>query len=81
VGIASGEAYETGGDYFGPVLNRVALLMHAAHGSQVLVAASTAALVDGVYVLDRVARSGASFCACGHRADRPFGRAPWASGE
>jgi class 3 adenylate cyclase len=52
MGIASGEAYETDGDYFWPVSNRVARVMDAAHGGQVLVAASTAALVDGVELVD-----------------------------
>ena len=42
------------GDYFGPALNRAARVMAAGHGGQILVAASTAALVDG----RRAGRSG-----------------------
>jgi hypothetical protein len=52
MGIASGEAHETDGDYLGPVLNRVARVTDAGHGGQILVAASTAALVDSVDLLD-----------------------------
>ena len=52
MGIATGEAEPRGDDYFGPVLNRVARVMAAGHGGQVLVAESTAALVDGVELLD-----------------------------
>jgi hypothetical protein len=51
MGVATGEALETDGDYFGPVFNRVARVMDAA-GGQVLVASSTAALVDGVDLVD-----------------------------
>ena len=40
-------------DYFGPVLNRTARVMAAGHGGQILVAASTAALVSGVDLVDR----------------------------
>ena len=42
MGLATGEASERDGDYFGPVLNRAARVMAAGHGGQVLVAASTA---------------------------------------
>jgi predicted ATPase len=52
MGVASGEAEERGGDFFGPPLNRAARVMAAGHGGQILVAASTAALVDGVDFLD-----------------------------
>jgi predicted ATPase len=48
MGIATGEADLRDGDYFGAVLNRVARLMAAGHGGQVLVAESTAGLVSGV---------------------------------
>jgi predicted ATPase/class 3 adenylate cyclase len=52
VGIATGTAELRGGDYFGPPLNRVARVMAAAHGGQILVAASTAALLEGVDLAD-----------------------------
>ena len=52
MGIATGEAEERNGDYFGPVLNRTARVMAAGHGGQVLVAASSAALVSGVEMVD-----------------------------
>jgi predicted ATPase/class 3 adenylate cyclase len=49
VGIAlhSGASYEREGEYFGPVVNRVARLGAAAHGGQVLVSAVTAELLRG----------------------------------
>lgn len=52
MGIATGEADARGGDYFGPALNRAARVMDAGHGGQILVAASTAALVDHDRLLD-----------------------------
>ena len=52
MGIATGEAAPRADDYFGPVLNRVARVMAAGHGGQVLVAESTAMLLDDVELLD-----------------------------
>ena len=52
MGVATGEAQQRDGDYFGPTLNRAARVMGAGHGGQILVAASTAALVDGVELVD-----------------------------
>jgi class 3 adenylate cyclase len=48
MGIATGEAELRGEDYFGMVLNRVARVMAAGHGGQILVADSTAGLPGGV---------------------------------
>src|SRR4051794_29542233 len=48
MGVATGEAEERDGDYFGPALNRTARVMAAGHGGQILVAGSSAALVSGV---------------------------------
>lgn len=42
VGIHTGDAIAQDGDYFGPTLNRVARLMAAAHGGQIVVSSSTA---------------------------------------
>ncbi|MEA2159051.1 MAG: hypothetical protein QOD66_1431, partial [Solirubrobacteraceae bacterium] len=53
MGVATGEAEERDGDYFGPALNRAARVMAAGHGGQILVAASTAAVVWGVDLVDR----------------------------
>jgi predicted ATPase/class 3 adenylate cyclase len=47
MGIATGEAEQRAGDYFGAVLNRTARLMAAGHGGQILLDGQTAGLVDG----------------------------------
>jgi predicted ATPase/class 3 adenylate cyclase len=52
MGIHTGEAQERDGDYFGPVLNRAARIMSAGYGGQVLMSASTAALLDGEVLVD-----------------------------
>jgi predicted ATPase/class 3 adenylate cyclase len=52
MGLATGEAELREGDYFGAVLNRVARLMAAGHGGQVLLAESTAGLLSGVDLVD-----------------------------
>jgi predicted ATPase len=52
MGLATGEAELRDGDYFGPTLNRASRMEAAGHGGQVLVATSTAGLVDGVDLLD-----------------------------
>ena len=53
MGVATGEAECRDGDYIGPVLNRTARVMAAGHGGQILVAASAAAVLSGVDLLDR----------------------------
>ena len=52
MGIGTGEAELRGEDYFGPALNRAARVMAAGHGGQILVASSTAGLVNGVELVD-----------------------------
>jgi class 3 adenylate cyclase len=52
MGICTGAAEARDDDYFGPALNRAHRTMEAGHGGQVLVAASTAALVSGIDLVD-----------------------------
>jgi predicted ATPase/class 3 adenylate cyclase len=45
IALHTGAAHERDGDYFGPPVNRVARLLSAAHGGQVLLSSSTQELV------------------------------------
>jgi class 3 adenylate cyclase len=47
VALHSGVCVERDGDYFGPVVNRVARLLAAGHGGQVLVSGATYELLAG----------------------------------
>ncbi|HET7813405.1 MAG TPA: tetratricopeptide repeat protein [Candidatus Baltobacteraceae bacterium] len=47
IGIHSGDAICEDGDYFGPALNRVARLVSAAHGGQIVLSSVTADLASG----------------------------------
>ena len=47
IGMHTGSALSSDDDYFGPALNRVARLMSAGHGGQILLSAATEALVRG----------------------------------
>ena len=48
MGLHSGPAEERDNDYFGPTLNRVARLMGAANGGQILISSATVAHLRGV---------------------------------
>lgn len=52
MGVVTGEATLRDDDYFGPALNRAARVMAVGHGGQVVVAASTAALVPDAHLVD-----------------------------
>jgi predicted ATPase len=52
MGICTGEVEARDDDYFGPALNRAVRTMAAGHGGQVLLAASTASIVDGFDLAD-----------------------------
>ena len=52
MGVATGEVEAQGADYFDPTLNRTARVMAAGHGGQILVAASTVELLDGIDLID-----------------------------
>lgn len=48
IGIHTGTAIESGGDYYGPTVNRVARLMSLGYGEQILVSGATAQLLRDV---------------------------------
>jgi predicted ATPase len=73
MGVHTGEAFERGGDYFGPAVNRAARLMAIGHGGQVLVSQSTERLVTdfelrdlGEHRLRDLSRSERVFQLCHH---------------
>lgn len=52
MGLHLGEAHERDNDYFGPVVNRAARIMSAAHGGQVLMSAACASVVGTAGLVD-----------------------------
>lgn len=52
MGLHTGEAELRDGDYFGPTLNRVARIMDAGHGGQILLSAAAAGLVPDLETTD-----------------------------
>ncbi len=52
MGLETGTARERDGSYLGPVPNRAARIMAAAHGGQVLIGARTAALLNEIELVD-----------------------------
>ena len=52
IAINSGEADARDGDYFGPALNRVARLLAAAHGGQIVLTNAAAALAESALPKD-----------------------------
>ena len=76
MGLATGIAELRGDDYYGPVLNRAARVMAAGHGGQILLAGSTAGLVEGATwpILGRIgcgiSRGASSSSRYGHQASR-----------
>ncbi len=56
VALHSGESDERDGDYFGPMVNRVARLLAAVHGGQVVVSSATAQFLRGVMPADTTLR-------------------------
>jgi predicted ATPase len=52
MGISTGEAELRDDDYFGPALNRTARIMAAAHGGQIVVGAATAAIAEGIELIE-----------------------------